>query len=121
MPADRTAFRTGIPLVDGYDRSAIPGSFVLQLSHQFAPADIGYRFGQVMVLQQVFDGQRLDTHHLVFADETSRQFVQKITAPISYAGMEASLLCGEPSPGSSSPSASSHGGVAGGPGVFPLG
>ena len=92
MPADRTAFRTGIPLVDGHHRPPIPGGFVLQLSDQFAPADIRDRFGQAVILQHVFDRQRLDTHHLVFANETSRQLVQKITTSVGNAGMEFGYL-----------------------------
>ena len=88
MPADRTAFRTGKPLVDGHHRPPIPGGFVVQLSDQFAPAHIRNRFRQAVILQHVFDRQRLDTDHLVLVNQTSRQFVQEITASVGDAGME---------------------------------
>ena len=92
MAADRTAFRTGIPLVDGHHRSPIPGSFVLQLAYQFAPADIRDRFRQAVILQPVFDTQRLNTDHLVLVNQASRQFVQQITASISNASRESATF-----------------------------
>src|SRR5579885_2661649 len=92
MPAGMTAFGTGIELVNRHDSAAIPGRFVLQLPDEFSPAHVGYRFCQAMMLHHVLHRQRLDTDHLVVADESRRQLVQKITASIGYAGMDTSHL-----------------------------
>jgi len=92
MSTAMTTFGTGIEAINRYQGTAIPGRFVLQLADEFSPADIGNTLGQRVILQQVFDGQRLDTDHLVFADETSGQLVLEITASIGNAGMHLRYL-----------------------------
>jgi hypothetical protein len=90
MPAQRAAFGTGIELVNRHDGTPIPGRLVLKLSDQFSPTHIGYRLCQRVMLEHILDVQRLDTDHLIIADESSRQFVQEITPSISNAGIDTS-------------------------------
>ena len=92
MAADRTPLGTGIPAIDRDQAAPVPAGLVREHAQQFPPADIGDGFGQAVILQQVFDGQRLDTDHLVLADESGRQLVLEITAAIGDAGMDASDL-----------------------------
>ena len=90
--ADRTALGTGKEPKSSHHGPPIPGRLVLQLAEKFSPAHIGDTPGQVVIVQQVFDGQRLDTDHLVLADESGRQLVLKITTSVGDAGMDASDL-----------------------------
>ena len=103
MAADRTPLGTGIPAIDRDQAAPVPAGLVREHAQQFPPAHIGDGFGQAVILQQVFDGQRLDTDHLVLADESGRQLVLEITAAIGNAGMDASDLAVGLSPGSCSP------------------
>ena len=88
MAANRTALGTGVPAIDRDERPPVPAGLVLQLAEQLPPADIGDGLRQAVILQQVFNAERLDTDHLVLADESSRQLVLKITTAISDAGMD---------------------------------
>ena len=92
MAAGRTPLGTGIPAIDRDHRPPVPAGLVREHAQQFPPAHIRDGFGQAVIFQQVFDGQRLDTDHLVLADESRRQLVLEITAAISNAGMDASDL-----------------------------
>src|SRR5690348_11529481 len=92
MPTDRTPLGTGIPAIDRYEGASVPGGLVLQLSEQFSPAYVGDGFRQAVILQHVLDGQRLDTDHLVLADEPGRQLVLKITPSVGNAGVDTSYL-----------------------------
>src|SRR5215469_5953496 len=92
MTAGRTPLGTGVPAIDRNPRAPIPAGFVFQLAQQFSPAHIGDGFGQAVILQQVLDAERLDTDHLVLADESGRQLVLKITPPVGDASMDARHL-----------------------------
>ena|SRR5690349_8064552 len=50
------------------------------------------RFREAMILDHVFDCQRLDADRLVFTDQACRELVQEITAAISNPGMKTSNL-----------------------------
>ena len=76
MPTIETALTGGIPLVNFDQGSTIPVGFVFQLGHQLRPSDIADRFGELLVLDHVFDCQRLNTDRLVFTDQSCRELVQ---------------------------------------------
>src|SRR5262245_31704068 len=88
MPTDRTPLGTGVPAVDRDHGPPIPARLVLQLAQQFPPAHIRNGFGQAVILQHALDGQRLDTDHLVLADESGRELVLEITPPVGDTRVE---------------------------------
>src|SRR5690349_2733139 len=90
MSAIETAFTGRVPPINLDQGSTIPVGFVFQLRHKLRPSDIANRFGEVLILDQVLDGQRLDTDRLVFTNQSCREVVQKITASISDTSMNAS-------------------------------
>ena len=92
MSTGRTPLRTGIPAIDRDQRAPIPPGLVREHAEQFSPTHIGDGFRQAVIFQHMLDCQRLDTDHLVLADESGRQLVLKITAAIGDAGMDASDL-----------------------------
>src|SRR5262245_29553564 len=80
MAASITAFRAGVPAVHLDQGAPISGRLVLQLAHEPASARIVDGFGQRMIAHQVFDSQRLDTDHLVLADQVRRQSMEATSA-----------------------------------------
>src|SRR5690348_12810865 len=95
MPTIETALTGRVPPINLDQGSTIPLCFVFQLRHKLRPSDIAHRFGELLVLDHVFDCQRLHTDRLVFTDHACREFVQEITASISDTGMKTSnfLAC----------------------------
>ncbi len=88
MSTIETAFTGWVPPVNLDQGSTIPFCFVFQLGHKLRPSDIADRFGRLLILDHVFDCQRLNTDRLVFTDQACREFVQEITASISDTGMD---------------------------------
>src|SRR5260221_1129926 len=88
MPAAGAAFGTGIPAVDRDQRAPVPGRFVFQLPHQFAPARVANRFGERVIANHVLDSKALDTDHLVVVNQSCREFVQAIKPLVSNLGMD---------------------------------
>src|SRR5262245_31227789 len=87
-PAATTALGTGIPAVNFDERAPIPLRFVLQLSHQLTPARVADALCQPGITDQVLDGQRLDTDHLVLADQPRRQLMQSVKSLVSNPGID---------------------------------
>ncbi len=82
MPTIKTPLGTRIELVNLDKRSSIPCRFVFQLTHELRPANILYGLSELVVLNHVLDLQTLDTYHLVFADNLSREFVLIIPSAV---------------------------------------
>ena len=76
MTALETALTGRVPPINLDQGSTIPVGFVFQLGHKLRPSDIAYRFGELLVLDHVFDCQRLNTDRLVFTDQSCRELVQ---------------------------------------------
>src|SRR5450759_4594255 len=92
MSTVKTAFGRGVPLVNLDNGTAIPCSFVLQLSDKFRPTDVTDSFRQTVVFDHVLDLQTLDTYDLVLTCGLSREFVLIVSSAICYLFMDASHL-----------------------------
>ena len=86
MSTLETTLTGRIELVDLDKVAPVPVCFVRQLRHKFPPPHIADGFAQGWMLHHGFDRETLNADRLVFTDQTSREFVQKITAAISNAG-----------------------------------
>jgi len=84
-----TAFGRREPTVDHDQIPAVPVGFVFQLSAELAPTDIADSSGEGPVADHAAHVQIFDCHRLVFADQSSRKFVEMVASPVSDAGMDA--------------------------------
>lgn len=75
MLADMAGLRRWVPLIDLDQGASVPPGFVFQLADELAPPHIGDRLSKLVVFDHVLDGQTLDTHDLVFVDDTCGEFV----------------------------------------------
>src|SRR5437764_10760397 len=80
MPTTATRFTRWVPAVDLGQGASIPGGLVLQLADELAPSHVADMLCQAVIFQHVLHGQALYANHLVFADDTSREFVLEIAA-----------------------------------------
>jgi hypothetical protein len=94
MPAIRAALGRRVPAVNLDQVPPIPRSFIFQLRHELTPTDIADSFAQFVIFDHVFDCQALNADRLVFTDQAGGEFVQEITAAISYLGMDTCHLLG---------------------------
>lgn len=91
-PAGPAQLGAGEPAVDHHEFAPVPGALVLQHGAQFHPRRVRDGAREPAVLQQVADGEVLDHDRLVLTDETSRQLVQEVPAPVGDPGMDAGGL-----------------------------
>jgi hypothetical protein len=70
------------PAVDHDEFAPEPGALVLRRGAQFRPRRIGDGAGEAAVPQQVADGEVLGHDRSVLTDESSRQLVQEVAAPV---------------------------------------
>jgi hypothetical protein len=90
VSAGMAPLRTGVPAINPDQRAPIPVRFVLQLPDQLAPPHVADTRRQRGMTDDVLDGQRLYTDHLVLANQARRQLVQAIKALVGNPGMDAS-------------------------------
>ena len=95
MSARMTALGTGIELVNRHHTRPYQAALYCTCLTSSPQPTSAIALCQTVILHHVLDLKRLDTHHLVVADESSRQLVQEITASVGNAGMDASdpLAC----------------------------
>ena len=72
--------------------SAIPGALVFEKVDERAPSSIRDRSGEAVIANHPGDVQVLYDDHLVFANESSREFMQLVAATVSHLSMETSEL-----------------------------
>src|SRR5262249_6225096 len=87
MPAGRAPFGAGVPSIYGDHSTSVPTSFVLKLSDELPPAHIADSVGQRAIVYQMLHGQRLDTAHLVLADQACRQRVEAVSPLVGLRGV----------------------------------
>ena len=92
MPTVEASLAARIPFVNRHQRSPVPRSFVLQLTHEFTPAHIVNGFRQRRMLDHPLDLQTLDADRLVLTNQACRELVREITAAISDTSMDTSDL-----------------------------
>ena len=84
MPTRVASFGTRKPSVNFDKSSSVPTTLVIQLSNQFTPPTIGNSKSEFVVFNHILNSQRLNGNHLIFAYQTSRQFMQEIFSRIRY-------------------------------------
>jgi hypothetical protein len=94
MPTGRAPLTRWVKPINLDYIAPIPCSFVFELGHELRPAYVVNSFRKRVVLDHVLDGQTLDADRLVFTDQACGELVQKVTASISYSGMDTSHLLG---------------------------
>ncbi|KEQ19154.1 hypothetical protein GZ78_03910 [Endozoicomonas numazuensis] len=87
-----TGLRGSKPLVDLHQMVTRLFRFVVELCYKGVPPCISYGSGKTMILEHVFDLQRLYNQRFVFVNELSGKFVLKVIAGKGYTLMR---LCYE--------------------------
>ena len=78
MTAARARFTGRVEPINLDHGSPVPGRFVLQLSHELAPAYIGNGFCEGLVMHHILDSQALDHDRLVFTTQVRRKLMLSV-------------------------------------------
>src|SRR5260370_35517007 len=92
MPTVRTAFRTGVELINPDKRPSIPFGFVGELADKLTPTYITDGLCQRGILDHILDLETLDADCLVVTKNACRELVLIVSSPINYLSMETSNL-----------------------------
>ncbi len=92
MTTSATEFRGWKVPVERNIGSAIPFSFVFQLSEHLSPRCVANRFSQPLILVHIRNTQTLNKDRLVFAYGLCRELVQIVSAGVCYFGVNPGYL-----------------------------
>ena len=82
MLACMTGFRGWIEAINLDQGAPVPLAFILQLTDELTPSDIGNSFSKFVVLNHILDGQTLHANHLVFVHYACGEFVLAVSSTV---------------------------------------
>ena len=88
IPASGTNLTTGVEGGHSHHGAFIPPRLIFQHSEEVPPASITDLMGQLMVAHHPLDIEVFDCDHLVFANESSAQFLVMVVTPVRNALMD---------------------------------
>ena len=72
-----------------HEGASVPLAFLFKLTDKLTPSNIGDRFGEAVIFDQILDSQTLDADHLVFVDNGSRELVLVVSSSVVDTSMDA--------------------------------
>ena len=87
-----TCLAAGVEAVDLHELPAVPDTLVRQKGQEHTPSCVRDDSGEAVVADHPSDVQILDDDHLVFANESSGEFLHLVAATVGHLGVETSEL-----------------------------
>jgi hypothetical protein len=88
MLAVMTGFRRGKEPVNLDQSASVPRGFIFELTDELTPSHIGYGHCQTVIFDHILDCQTLDTYHLVFVNNASRELMLVVTPTVIDTSMD---------------------------------